>query len=202
MNLVAKVLFSALALSSAAAAAHAEPLIQLDGQPQLTGDCIDPSTQVTIADTQQGQTFDILVPSMDAEADDAQPRVRKFCNIRQRITIPQGYKLAPNFLTYQGLTDIAQDGGSGNVSARYFLTGTQGVNGFRAFQAGEQGNFDVSTTAGHPQYTQCGGSIELNFLADITARTRPGQGSYSQVTLDRGIGYAKFHCGVQVVPCW
>lgn len=202
MKLIASSLFAVLALATSA---HATPEIQLVGQPLLTGDCNDPTTLLTVVPTAQGQSFDILVPSLDAEADDAQPRVRKFCNIRQTVQIPWGYKLAPTYLKYQGLVDIAQDGGSGNISARYFLSGTPGVNGFKSFRAGDQGNFDVDTYAGELNYSTCGGTTEINFMADLTARTRPGFGSYSQVTVDRGIGEADvrsiFHCGVQIVPC-
>jgi hypothetical protein len=204
MKLVTSALFAAAVL--APAVAHADPLIQLIGQPLLTGDCNDPTTYLSVADTDHGPAFDILVPSLDAEADDAQPRVRKFCNIRQQIAIPYGYRLAPTYLKYQGLVDIAADGGSGNISARYFLSGTPGVDGFRNFSAGYQGNFDVDTTPGQLSYTSCGGVAEINFMADLTARIRPGYGSYSQVTVDRGIGEADvgsiFHCGVQVVPCY
>jgi hypothetical protein len=203
MKFVATCLVSLATLS--AAHAFAEPEIRLLGAPTLTGDCNDPTTDVQIVDTPDGQTFDLLVPALDAEADDAQPRVRKFCNIRQTVAIPDGYKLAPTHLKYQGLVDIAGDGGSGNISARYFLSGTPGVNGFRSFEAGEQGDFAVSTDSGRRSYTACGGTAELNFMADLTARIRPGLGSYSQVTVDRGIGDTRlrsvFHCGVEVVPC-
>mgnify|MGYP000443925871 CR=1 FL=1 len=85
----------------------------------------------------------------------------------------------------EGKVDIEDDSGTGNVSARAYLSGLPSMNGFKSFRGAQSENFTVAVDQG-PAPTQCGGETTLNLLVDMTARS--GRGEFSEIAIQRGAG--------------
>jgi hypothetical protein len=172
-----------------------------------TGPCgeLPPELQEPASDT---SALDFVFGDLAVEANETETQVRKLCNVKVRVQVKPGYKLGVDDVFYEGFTDIDDFGGSGNVSARAFFTGARSLHGFRRFSAGEAGNFEVTLAEGQPQLTGCGATTTLNLLVDITARTQPHNGSYSQVAIQRGVATPTpvddapvIQCGIKVQRC-
>jgi hypothetical protein len=172
-----------------------------------TGPCgeLAPELQEPASDT---TALDFVFGDLAVEANETETQVRKLCNVKVRFQVKPGYKVGLDDVFYEGFTDIDDFGGSGNVSARAFFTGARSLNAFRRFQAGEAGNFDVTLNEGQPQLSGCGATTTLNLLVDITARTQPNNGAYTQVAIQRGVATPTpvddapvIQCGIKVQRC-
>lgn len=160
------------------------------------------------APASDSNALDFIFGDLAVEANETETQVRKLCNVKLRLSVKPGYKVGLDEVFYEGFSQIDQLGGSGNVSARAFFTGARSLHAFRAFQAGDAGNFDVTLDEGEPQLTACGATTTLNLLVDITARTQPHNGAYTQIAIQRGVATPTpvddapvVRCGIRVRRC-
>jgi hypothetical protein len=172
-----------------------------------TGPCgeLPPELGEPASDT---SALDFVFGDLAVEANETETHVRKLCNVKVRFQVKPGYKVGVEDVFYEGFTHIDELGGSGNVSARAFFTGARSLNTFRSFRAGESGNFDVTLDDGQPQLSGCGATTTLNLLVDITARTQPNNGAFTQVAIQRGVATPTpvddapvVQCGIKVQRC-
>lgn len=194
--------------SGGVALAHSvEPLLEVQSVNEI-GDCGGVNLEI-VHDEQTGvQRFDILTPALDAEANATTPRIRRFCNIRAKVKVPDGYRVRPLYMSWQGAADINGINSSANLSGRFFFSGAQGIDGFKRLLPQDTGNFEVELNNGFNEYSSCGGVAEMNFLADVTVRTL-GQdpSAYSEVKVQRlygeadQIGQPIYHCGYIIQQC-
>jgi hypothetical protein len=150
--------------------------------------------------------INFVIPDLSVSADDRTTQARKLCNVRLHVKADPGYRLGLGEVYYQGKVDIDPSGGSGNVSARAFFLGLRGIDAFKRFGAGDSGEFTVDVDEGIPGYSECGGETYLNLLVDITARTRPGNGQYAEVTIQSEVATpidrSVIRCGIKQDRCF
>lgn len=188
-----------------ASSALGPPHFQIvDADTTFQGDC---GGVTPIINTLAGSpAIELVFPELSVQADDQTSRARKLCNVRVHVKIDPGYKLSLNRVFYQGRADIDPLGGSGTVSARAFFHGLPGIDGFKRFNPGYADNFTVDVSQGTPG-TVCGGDTYLNLLVDLTARQQPGNGSFSDIAIQRGSAETDpsrrvvIWCGIIVDTC-
>lgn len=167
---------------------------------QYQGDCggLQPIINTAAGDP----SLDLIYGDLRVETDDIETKARKLCNARIKLHLEPGYKIGLDGVFFQGKVDIDSEGGSGNVSARAFFQGLEGLEGYRKFYAGESGNFTVYVQDGTPNYTQCGQDVVyLNLLVDLTARQKPGNGQYTEVAIQRGVATPTPSDDAPVIQC-
>lgn len=192
----------ASAFFSAPALAVEQAPFQIVSQ-DTQGDCGDVDAEVVMQDGRP--RIDVFYTDLSVEANPDQTRVRRNCNLRLRLRIDSDYRLSLTDLVYEGKVDIEDDSGTGNVSARAYLSGLPSMNGFKSFRGAQSENFTVAVDQG-PAPTQCGGETTLNLLVDMTARS--GRGEFSEIAIQRGAGASgapqyksRIQCVIDPDPC-
>lgn len=151
--------------------------------------------------------IELYLPGFAAVATAANDYVTRNCNIFVSLKAPEGYQIAPGTLTYEGKATVSSQGDA-DITARYYLDGTDSVVGYRSFLSGYNDVFSVATTNGQPAATICGGDATFNFNADLTAAFA-GSGGRSEVKVQRGfasvdvpVDTSVFHCGLKLIRCF
>lgn len=182
------------------AALTAEPM-QVVGDPIFSAGCGE-GADIIITDDNK---IELVLPDFEAVTTAELQRVRKNCVVTAKIKAPSGYMLAPGTLNYEGAAKISEQG-SGNITARYYFTGTASLAGYKRFAASYDDLFAVATEGHSPLFTSCGGEAEFNFMGDIVARSSGEE--TSEVVVQRGHADADvsedtpvIQCGIKVVQC-
>jgi len=141
--------------------------------------------------------------SFDAFTDEHNDRVRNRCKVHITLKVPEGYRVAPDYVTYLGSADISPEG-RGTVTARYRLAGKSSPTAVQTFDGGFIGGFEVeSPHATNLQYSQCGGEVELIADSDIVVRRSQAEAGIanSEILVDDAIGKQVLTCGLHLEEC-
>lgn len=141
--------------------------------------------------------------SFDAFTDEHNYRVRNRCKVEVTLKVPEGYQVAPDYVTYLGSADISPYG-SGTVTARYRLAGESSPTAVETFPGGFVDGFEVeSPHETDPQWSQCGGEITLIADSDIVVRRAQAEAGIadSEILVDDAIGKQVLSCGYTLQPC-
>jgi len=142
--------------------------------------------------------------SFEAITDEHNYRVRNRCTVHVTLKVPEGYQVAPNYVTYQGSADISPEG-KGTVTARYRLAGIPSLAALENFPGGFADGFLVESPhqETHPEWSECGGEVELIADANIVARRSYAEAGIaeSEILVDDAIGKQVLSCGYSLRPC-
>ena len=135
--------------------------------------------------------------SFDAFTDEHNYHVQNHCKVVVILKVPEGYQVAPDYVTYLGAADIAPKG-KGMVMASYLLAGASSPPAAEMFDGGFIGSFAVeSPQATDPQWSECGGEVELIADANIDVlRSQAVAGIANSEISGDGLT-----CGYSLRPC-
>ncbi len=204
-----KTLVPAVLVSAAAAAPAfaAESVRYSDGAvPHFADGCPAAATFKLIPDP-SAPKIELYLPNFVAVATAANDYVTRNCVVSVGLKAPEGYQIAPGTLTFEGKATVSSQGDA-DITALYYLDGTESVKGYQSFSAGYNDLFTLVTTYGAAAATVCGGDATFNFMADLTAAFAGG-GGRSEVKVQRGFATVDvpvdtpvFKVGLKLIRCF
>jgi hypothetical protein len=128
----------------------------------------------SIVENEDEQVLEIpFGTSFDAFTDEHNYQVVKPCKVEVTLKVPEGYQVAPNYVTYLGAAIISPEG-TGTVTAHYSLAGEVSPKAVETFPGGFADGFVVkSPYATDSQWSECGGEVELIAIASINVFRSP-----------------------------
>jgi hypothetical protein len=135
--------------------------------------------------------------SFDAFTDEHNYSVHNQCKVVVTLQVPEGYQVAPDYVTYLGAANISP-AGKGTVMASYRLGGESLLAAADIFDGGFSGGFAVeSPYATDGQWSGCGGEVELIADANIDVlRSQAVAEDGNSEILGEGL-----LCGYSLRPC-
>ena len=135
--------------------------------------------------------------SFDAFTDEQNYSVHNQCKVVVTLQVPEGYQVAPDYVTYLGTANISPEG-KGTVMASYRLGGESLLAAAEIFDGGFSGGFAVeSSYATDAQWSECGGEVELIADANIDLlRSQAVAEDGNSEILGEGL-----LCGYSLRPC-
>jgi hypothetical protein len=135
--------------------------------------------------------------SFDAFTDEHNYRVNNHCTVEVTLKVPEGYQVAPDYVTYLGAANILPEG-KGMVMASYRLAGASSPPAAEIFDGGFSGGFAVeSLHATDPQWSECGGEVELIADANIDVLRSQAVAGIAESEISGEV----LSCGYSLRPC-
>jgi hypothetical protein len=202
--------FLALGLLVQTTAFATQPLLEVIDFKYIGAQCEELNTNtaetpnIVLSVDEQEQSLEIpFGTSFDAFTDEDNYRVRNRCKVEVKLKVPEGYQVAPDYVTYLGAADISPEG-RGTVTARYRLAGEPSPTAVEIFPGGFVDGFEVeSPHAIDPQWSQCGGELDLIADANIVVTRSQAEAGIadSSIYVDDAIGKQVLSCGYTLQPC-
>lgn len=124
--------------------------------------------------TTQERGFSVEFPDLAAETSETMLRVRKFCYVQIKVTVPANVRVLRNAFEVSGSATIAPGASGSNVSVRYFGQGDVGSDYYRAFEPEFGAGDFTGASEGAARWSTCRREVRLSLIVDVTARSVAG----------------------------
>lgn len=199
-------LFSGVALAAAiSSTGFATHGVEIVSQPEFSPDC-PAASRLKLVNEQGVAKIEIAIPGVNAVATPVKDYDAKNCTATVALKAPEGYRLVPGTLRYEGSVALTKPDQFANILAEYYLTGTPALQGYASFEGPTSAPYAVETYGHTDEGTSCGGIAEFNFMADVAAYSA-GTGLASMrvvrgsASADLPLDLPVFQCGVKVIRC-